>query len=83
MKKLAKKGKRLVAFIAVFTLFTSPLLIGKNTVSTTQSFGDVWLIGGEQKLLFSFSIQLNEKWHKFRMKLFEGIVTEMFRKQKS
>lgn len=47
MKKLAKKGKRLVVFLAVFTLFTSPLLIGKNTVSTTQSFGDVWLIGGE------------------------------------
>ena len=47
MKKLVKKGKRLVVFLAVFTLFTSPLLIGKNPVSTLRSFGDVWLIGGE------------------------------------
>ena len=47
MKKLAKKGKRLVVFLAVFTLFTSPLLIGKTPVSTTHSLGDVWLIGGE------------------------------------
>ncbi|MGP6140627.1 MULTISPECIES: hypothetical protein [unclassified Jeotgalibaca] len=47
MKNLVKKGKRLVAFIAVFTLFTSPLLLSKSPVTTTQSLGDVWLIGGE------------------------------------
>ena len=47
MKKLAKKGKRLVVFLAVFTLFTSPLLVGKRPVSTTHSLGEVWLIGGE------------------------------------
>lgn len=47
MNKWAKKSRRFLAFIAVMSLFTSPLRIGKSPVSTTQSLADVWLIGGE------------------------------------
>lgn len=46
MKKLVKKGKRFVALVSIFTLFVSPVLVAKSPGISTQSLGDVWLIGG-------------------------------------
>lgn len=46
MKKALQKGKKLIVLATVLTLVAAPVFLGKGPTATTQSLGDVWVIGG-------------------------------------